>query len=61
MLVRCSNMQNPDTAGVVHNGKDDLDEDDGDQIIMFRLASNEHGDATRLTHTMDTRLNTKFA
>ena len=59
MLVR-SNMQNPDTAGVVHNGQDDLDKNDGDQSIMFRLASDEHGDTTRLTHTMDTRLYAKL-
>ena len=33
------NRQNPDIAGGVHDGNDDLDVSTGDQEIMFRYAS----------------------
>merc|ERR1712048_1004835 len=59
VIVRI-NKQNPDNAGGVHVGKDELDVGSGDQGIMFGYASDDTEDCMPLSHSMVTRLGKKL-
>ena len=50
-----TDKQNPDIAGEIHINKCDLDDSDGDQIIMSEYASDEIEDAVPLVHLMTQR------
>ena len=52
--------QSRDIAGAVHVGEDDFDVGVGGQDIMFGCASDETEDVMPLTHSMATRLGTKW-